>query len=153
LLVVVWRLCGFLLLNVHRALCCVSHFIVYGSAELPSPHSLTHSLTHYPYSSIITHSQSPTKLYFVLDYCPGGELFFWLSREKRLPEHMSRFYTSEITLAIEYLHSKQVISCGGTIDRHIYIRSIFLLHEATARVACHFKQQFFNHAPPRRRLW
>jgi len=53
--------------------------------------------------------QSPTKLYFVLDYCPGGELFFWLSREKRLPEHMSRFYTSEIVLALEYLHSMQVV--------------------------------------------
>jgi serine/threonine protein kinase len=37
-----------------------------------------------------------------------GELFFWLSREKRLPEHMSRFYTSEITLALEHLHSQQV---------------------------------------------
>lgn len=47
--------------------------------------------------------------YFVLDYCPGGELFFWLSREKRLPEHMARFYTSEITLALEHLHSQNVI--------------------------------------------
>jgi len=53
--------------------------------------------------------QSPQKLFFVLDYCPGGELFFWLSREKRLPEHMSRFYTSEITLAIAHLHKEGVI--------------------------------------------
>ena len=45
----------------------------------------------------------------MLDYCPGGELFFWLSREKRLPEHMARFYTSEITLALEHLHSQNVI--------------------------------------------
>ena len=52
--------------------------------------------------------QSDTKLYFVLDYCPGGELFFWLSREKRLPEHMSRFYTSEIALALGHLHDLQV---------------------------------------------
>lgn len=52
--------------------------------------------------------QSDTKLYFVLDYCPGGELFFWLSREKRLPEHMSRFYASEIALAIGHLHELQV---------------------------------------------
>lgn len=53
--------------------------------------------------------QSPQKLFFVLDYCPGGELFFWLSREKRLPEHMSRFYTSEITLALAHLHSQGVV--------------------------------------------
>ena len=53
--------------------------------------------------------QSPQKLYFVLDYCPGGELFFWLSRENRLPEHIARFYTAEITLALEHLHGKQVV--------------------------------------------
>ena len=53
--------------------------------------------------------QSPQKLYFVLDYCPGGELFFWLSREKRLPEHIARFYTAEITLALDHLHEKQVV--------------------------------------------
>lgn len=53
--------------------------------------------------------QSPEKLYFVLDYCPGGELFFWLSREKRLAEHVARFYSAEITLALEHLHEKQVV--------------------------------------------
>jgi len=53
--------------------------------------------------------QTEEKLYFVLDYCPGGELFFWLSREKRLPEHMARFYTSEITLALAHLHAQQVV--------------------------------------------
>jgi serine/threonine protein kinase len=32
--------------------------------------------------------QTDSKLYFVLDYCPGGELFFHLSRMKKMPEHM-----------------------------------------------------------------
>jgi hypothetical protein len=27
-------------------------------------------------------TQTPKKLYFVLDYCPGGELFFHLTRMK-----------------------------------------------------------------------
>jgi len=53
--------------------------------------------------------QTSEKLYFVLDYCPGGELFFHLTRMKRLPEHMARFYAAEITLALEYLHLNNVI--------------------------------------------
>ncbi|CAK0905018.1 unnamed protein product [Prorocentrum cordatum] len=48
--------------------------------------------------------QTPKKLYFVLEYCPGGELFFHLSRAGRFSEGRCRFYASEILLAIEYLH-------------------------------------------------
>ncbi|KAG5180123.1 putative protein kinase [Tribonema minus] len=44
------------------------------------------------------------KVYFVLDYCAGGELFFHLSQRKRMPEYMARFYAAEITLALEHLH-------------------------------------------------
>ncbi len=40
----------------------------------------------------------------MLDYCAGGELFFHLSRLKKFPEPMARFYTAEITLALETLH-------------------------------------------------
>ncbi|GMH53907.1 hypothetical protein TrRE_jg1631 [Triparma retinervis] len=53
--------------------------------------------------------QTDSKLYFVLDYCPGGELFFHLSRMKKMPEHMARFYTAEITLALECLHEKGIV--------------------------------------------
>lgn len=53
--------------------------------------------------------QTPTKLFFVLEYCPGGELFFHLSRAGRFSEPRSRFYTAEILLAIEYLHSLNII--------------------------------------------
>jgi serine/threonine protein kinase len=48
--------------------------------------------------------QTEEKLYFVLDYCGGGELFFHLSRLKKFPEPMARFYSAEITLALETLH-------------------------------------------------
>mmetsp|Transcript_8450 Transcript_8450/g.18420 ORF Transcript_8450/g.18420 Transcript_8450/m.18420 type:complete len:354 (-) Transcript_8450:305-1366(-) len=53
--------------------------------------------------------QTPKKLYFVLEYCPGGELFFHLSRAGRFSEARCRFYTSEILLAIEYLHRLNII--------------------------------------------
>lgn len=48
--------------------------------------------------------QTDNKLYFVLDYAAGGELFFHLSRMKKFPENMARFYSAEITMALDELH-------------------------------------------------
>lgn len=48
--------------------------------------------------------QTEEKLYFVLDYAAGGELFFHLSRMKKFSEATTRFYCAEITLALETLH-------------------------------------------------
>jgi len=53
--------------------------------------------------------QTPEKLYFVLDYVNGGELFFHLQRDKRFPEARARFYAAEIVSALEYLHSLDII--------------------------------------------
>ena len=53
--------------------------------------------------------QSKDKLYFVLDYCAGGELFFHLSKVGKFAEARARFYAAEITLAIEYVHSLDII--------------------------------------------
>lgn len=53
--------------------------------------------------------QTPTKLYLVLEYCAGGELFFHLSRAGRFSEVRCRFYAAEICLAISYLHSLDII--------------------------------------------
>ena len=53
--------------------------------------------------------QTVDKLYFVLDYCAGGELFFHLGREGRFCEDRARFYCAQITLALEHLHSMDVI--------------------------------------------
>ena len=49
--------------------------------------------------------QTEEKLYFVLDYAAGGELFFHLSRLKKFPEATTRFYCAELTLALDELHS------------------------------------------------
>lgn len=53
--------------------------------------------------------QTPKKLYFILEYCPGGELFFHLSRASRFSEGRCRFYAQEILLAIEYLHKHDIV--------------------------------------------
>jgi len=53
--------------------------------------------------------QTPTKLYMVLEYCAGGELFFHLSRAGRFSEGRCKFYAAELVLAIGYLHSLNII--------------------------------------------
>ncbi|KAG2223680.1 hypothetical protein INT45_007258, partial [Circinella minor] len=53
--------------------------------------------------------QDDVNLYMVMDYVPGGELFSVLRRSQRFPDHVAKFYAAEVILAIEYLHSKDVI--------------------------------------------
>ena len=53
--------------------------------------------------------QSKDKLYFVLDYCAGGELFFHLGKLGKFPEPRACFYAAEITLAISYVHKLVII--------------------------------------------
>eukprot|EP01084_Bolivina_argentea_P106579 190688_1 len=53
--------------------------------------------------------QTDFKLFLVLDYCAGGELFFHLSKAGRFTEDRTRFYISEIVLAVDYLHCKDII--------------------------------------------
>lgn len=53
--------------------------------------------------------QNTEKLYLVLDYCPGGELFFHLNRAKRFDEERARFYAACIILALEHLHQNNIV--------------------------------------------
>lgn len=53
--------------------------------------------------------QTATKLYLVLEYAKGGELFYHLSQVGRFKEARARFYAGEVVCAIEYLHSQNII--------------------------------------------
>ncbi|EXJ80770.1 AGC/AKT protein kinase [Capronia epimyces CBS 606.96] len=53
--------------------------------------------------------QSPDKLYFVLAFVNGGELFHHLQKEQRFDINRSRFYTAELLCALECLHGFKVI--------------------------------------------
>mmetsp|Transcript_9799 Transcript_9799/g.21211 ORF Transcript_9799/g.21211 Transcript_9799/m.21211 type:complete len:656 (-) Transcript_9799:1629-3596(-) len=53
--------------------------------------------------------QTKDKLFFVLDYCAGGELFFHLGKLGRFPEDRAKFYAAEIVLAIDYVHSLDIV--------------------------------------------
>jgi serum/glucocorticoid-regulated kinase 2 len=53
--------------------------------------------------------QNEKKLFFLLEYCPGGELFNLLQKKKQLNEDQARFYSAQMVIAIEYLHQNNII--------------------------------------------
>ncbi|CDW89354.1 protein kinase domain containing protein [Stylonychia lemnae] len=48
-------------------------------------------------------------LYLVLDLCPGGELFYYISKFKNFSENQAKIYFAEILLTLEYLHDHNVL--------------------------------------------
>jgi len=53
--------------------------------------------------------QTKGKLYLILEYLSGGELFMHLEREGIFLEDHACFYVAEITLALEHLHRQGII--------------------------------------------
>ena len=48
-------------------------------------------------------------LHLVLEFCPAGELFYHLSRQKKFSEEDARVIIAEIILAIEHLHDHDIM--------------------------------------------
>ena len=51
-----------------------------------------------------------------MEYCPGGELYNLLAIKEKFSEEQytsllsrAKFYISQIILALEYMHSKQIV--------------------------------------------
>jgi serine/threonine protein kinase len=53
--------------------------------------------------------QSQDRLYMVMDYFTGGELFYHLKTGGRFGYNRSKFYAAEITLALKALHEAAII--------------------------------------------
>ena len=65
---------------------------------------------HPPFLIVMHHSfQTKTDLYFVLDYCPGGDLATQLTQRRTLPIADARFYAAEIIVGLSALHQRGVI--------------------------------------------
>jgi protein-serine/threonine kinase len=53
--------------------------------------------------------QTPERLYFVMDYANGGDLYFHLKKKGPMGEKAARFYGSELLLALDHLHKQRII--------------------------------------------
>ena len=68
------------------------------------------SLSHHPFIVKLNYAfQTSTKLFLILEYCPGGDLAKHLSFERRFEESRAKFYVCEILLALEDLHKRNII--------------------------------------------
>jgi serine/threonine protein kinase len=53
--------------------------------------------------------QTNKSLYYIMDFVQGGEMFSHLKMALRFSEEKAKFFAAEIIIALEYLHSKNII--------------------------------------------
>eukprot|EP00916_Digyalum_oweni_P001797 GHVL01003462.1.p1 GENE.GHVL01003462.1~~GHVL01003462.1.p1 ORF type:complete len:307 (-),score=20.58 GHVL01003462.1:164-1084(-) len=53
--------------------------------------------------------QDEKRLFILMEYVNGGELFSYLRRESRLPNESAKFYAAEIILAFQFLHGLNIV--------------------------------------------
>lgn len=53
--------------------------------------------------------QTRDKLFIVTDFASGGELFFWLKRDRVFSQARARLYAAELVLALEALHERDIV--------------------------------------------
>ena len=59
--------------------------------------------------------QTDGKLYLILEYCQGGELFMLMERQGNFLEPMAKFYLAQIILAVGHLHSLGLYLCSNSL--------------------------------------
>lgn len=53
--------------------------------------------------------QNDVRIYFLMEFIQGGELFTHIINKKRFDEESTKYIIAQIILALGYLHSKEII--------------------------------------------
>ena len=71
-----------------------------------SERSILEAINQHPFIVSLHYAfQDHAKLYLVLDYASGGELFTHLAHARLFPEPTAAFYLAELVLALDHLHA------------------------------------------------
>ena len=73
--------------------------------------------------------QTPEKIYFVMEFMKGGELYQYLMKLDKFKENQAKFYAACITLALGHLHNSDFIY------RDLKLENILLDEKGYARLA------------------
>ncbi|KAG1725466.1 kinase-like domain-containing protein [Suillus lakei] len=73
--------------------------------------------------------RTASNLFMVMDFVPGGELFTLLRRSNRFPDPVAKFYAAEVALALNHLHSLDIIY------RDLKPENILLNHDGHIKIA------------------
>lgn len=79
--------------------------VPYVLQELQLLQSLTHPFVVRLFQAI----QTPRSLGFLLELCPNGDLAGLIAAKEKLTEEIACFYAAELLLALEYIHSRNVV--------------------------------------------
>ena len=53
--------------------------------------------------------ETKTNIYFVMEYAPGGELFNYIVKKKRLDEKEASFFFAQIVYALDFIHKHNIV--------------------------------------------
>ena len=70
--------------------------------------------------------QTEGKLYLILDFLRGGDLFTRLSKEVMFTEDDVKFYLAELALALSHLHSVGIIYRCNIIQCSVLLVTLFI---------------------------
>ncbi|EGR32889.1 protein kinase domain protein [Ichthyophthirius multifiliis] len=74
--------------------------------------------------------QTETKLYLVMEYCKGGDLYSLLRKYSRFPIKIAKYISAEILLGLEYLHKEMKV-----IYRDLKPENILLTEKGHIKIA------------------
>lgn len=77
--------------------------------------------------------QTKDKLYMILDYINGGELFYHLKKEGRFAENRVKLYAAEIASALDHLHSLDILQRQLDCSRVLFLPfdCLYILYTGT----------------------
>lgn len=69
-------------------------------------------------------------LNIVIEFCPAGELFYHLTLRKKFAEKHAKFIICEVVLALEYLHSQNILYRDLKVKIFLFIFNFSYQHHS-----------------------